>query len=533
MTQESFTIAKDVLKRIRHPERIPQYTFLSSTAVVACSRAANELQHFKFDSEEKQVLDQVRDIATVEAFMTQYLEEIDKKKKHNKIWKKVYTFSQFAGPVLDIFKQANFSIECSIALGLVGLLLIQPLNNKSEIEDKLEYETEQLKDIISQVKFSKSTIPTPEIESEVQGLCAAIIDFLLHALQYQKKWGIIKILGGVLSDFSKRFQSFVDKIRGHAYRIETLAQRGYTSVLLESKRTLDQTAQTIEDLRTRVTAQAAIFDIKIARLEGSLKLSLEAIEGRHRFEALKYVQELSAVLFPIPSDSELAFDFIRKQQNDLAPRERWENLVSEIQFPGWIKQESRPMLWIGGRQNRRGVSWVSSFSLDLIEALQMERRIDVAYVLCNSWPGLEVPTPLLIFKTILVQLLKAHPELVTTPGNLDLLSAQQFEQLRDSIEKAYKTLEKVLNMVDEDGGRQNREVFLIIDRVDLCFSTNNAQDKARFLKALHKLNGTFRSVHVLLTSQHPAAEAESAMGGKDQLMEVWVDTTKPLAMHSR
>jgi hypothetical protein len=117
------------------------------------------------------------------------------------------------------------------------------LNNKSEIEDRLETEINQLKDIISQVKFSKNNIQTPEIDFEVQGLCAAIIDFLFHALHYQKKWGIVKILSGIIADFAKRFQSFVNKIRGHAQKIEILAQRGYTTILLDSKETLDRTAQ--------------------------------------------------------------------------------------------------------------------------------------------------------------------------------------------------------------------------------------------------------------------------------------------------
>ncbi len=117
------------------------------------------------------------------------------------------------------------------------------MNNKSEIEDRLETEISQLTEILSQVKFSKSNIATQEIDFEVQGLCAAIIDFLVHALQYQKKWGIVKILGGIIADFAKRFQSFLNKIRGHAHKIEILAQRGYTTILLDSKETLDKTAQ--------------------------------------------------------------------------------------------------------------------------------------------------------------------------------------------------------------------------------------------------------------------------------------------------
>jgi hypothetical protein len=46
----------------------------------------------------------------------------------------------------------------------------------------------QLQDILSQVKFSKNNIHTPEMDIEIEGLCAAIIDFLMHALSYQKKW---------------------------------------------------------------------------------------------------------------------------------------------------------------------------------------------------------------------------------------------------------------------------------------------------------------------------------------------------------
>lgn len=158
------------------------------------------------------MLERVKDLATVEDFIAEYVEEMERKSKHGKVWKKVYAFSQFAAPVLDVFKQANLSPECSIALGLVGLLLIQvrqmipkpskpsstamlmwqlqPLNNKSDIEDRLEAELSQITSVISQVKFSQNTIPSPEIDTEVEGICAAIIDFLLHALQYQKKWGI-------------------------------------------------------------------------------------------------------------------------------------------------------------------------------------------------------------------------------------------------------------------------------------------------------------------------------------------------------
>ena len=65
---------------------------------------------------------------------------------------------------------------------------------------------------------------------------APLILYLSYAI-------VVKILDGLINDFSKRFQHFVDTIRDHAARIETLAQRGYTTVLLDSKATLDKTAE--------------------------------------------------------------------------------------------------------------------------------------------------------------------------------------------------------------------------------------------------------------------------------------------------
>jgi|GraSoiStandDraft_27_1057306.scaffolds.fasta_scaffold288755_2 hypothetical protein len=54
---------------------------------------------------------------------------------------------------------------------------------------------------------------------------------------------LVKVLGGIITDFAKRFEVFVAKIKGHAIKIETLAQRGYTTILVQSKEVLDGTAQ--------------------------------------------------------------------------------------------------------------------------------------------------------------------------------------------------------------------------------------------------------------------------------------------------
>jgi hypothetical protein len=98
---------------------------LSPSTLTACSRAAQNIQHLNITSEEKEICDESTTIESVEEFVTQYVAEVEMRQTRTKAWKKVYAFSQFAGPVLDLFKQANLTPECSIALGLVGMLLIQ------------------------------------------------------------------------------------------------------------------------------------------------------------------------------------------------------------------------------------------------------------------------------------------------------------------------------------------------------------------------------------------------------------------------
>jgi hypothetical protein len=68
------------------------------------------------------------------------------------------------------------------------------------------------------VKFSNSIIQSPEISAEVQGLCAAIIDFLVHALNYQKKPGISRSVKVPLDGFNINLDSITSKgVRRHYY----------------------------------------------------------------------------------------------------------------------------------------------------------------------------------------------------------------------------------------------------------------------------------------------------------------------------
>jgi hypothetical protein len=252
-----------------------------------------------------------------------------------------------------------------------------------------------------------------------------------------------------------------------------------------------------------------------------------------QIEAIKYAHQISKALSHKRLDQENGRNLIQQQAKKLTPRERWEHNVSEIQAPGWLGRNPRPMLWIGGRQNKFGISWVSSFSLDFIEAVEMERATPIVYVLCSKGPEEEPPAPVHIFTEAILQMLKVHRDILTVPRNLEQLSLQRFEEIGGSPEAAFQILVDILRMVNEKCQRENTEAFLLVDRVDVALSRQNPVVTQRFLRALQQLIQEFETLRIILTGQCRAQEISALLDGKDQMMEIWVDTTAPLAMYSR
>lgn len=179
------------------------------------------------------------------------------------------------------------------------------------------------------------------------------------------------------------------------------------------------------------------------------------------------------------------------------------------------------------------MSWVSSFALDLVEALEMERGAQVVYTLCNGDQKDVRMSPLIVFERVITQLLKAFPELVIVPENLDRLSLQRFHAVKESPEAAYKILADILKMIDAKCQLERKEMFLLIDRVDVVLMKENSQGRQRFVRALKQLITEYKSLRIVATSQFTLEEMELAKEGKESVTEVWVDTSKPLAMYSR
>ncbi|KUJ16653.1 uncharacterized protein LY89DRAFT_782878 [Mollisia scopiformis] len=248
------------------------------------------------------------------------------------------------------------------------------------------------------------------------------------------------------------------------------------------------------------------------------------------FSAIQHAQSLSAILFPHLPSLEDQMISIRQRETLLAPREHWMSNVSEIQAPGWLSHSPRPLLWIGGRRNRRGISWVSSFTLDVVEALKMEPSVKVVYTLCDN---AALMSQLIVFKHLIVQLLRAYPEILLVPENLNDLPVQRLAGIGDSTELAYRVLADIIRMVNQQCHRDGKEVFLLIDRVDVVLTMEDSKGKLRFLKALKQLLVEYRALRMILTSEYSMEEIEIGKEGREATVEIWVDTTKPVTMHSR
>lgn len=179
------------------------------------------------------------------------------------------------------------------------------------------------------------------------------------------------------------------------------------------------------------------------------------------------------------------------------------------------------------------MSWVSSFASDLIEALDMERAIYSASVLCSVGRAEKIVTPLNVFKQIIIQLLMAQPEIVGMPDNLKILSIQQFECAKNSPEATYATLTFILRMLDEVAIRKNREIFLIIDRIDICLARETSDGRTRSLRSLKMLNIEFKTLRLILTSQKRTGDMKLLLGGEEQVTEVWIDTTEQVSIYGR
>lgn len=262
---------------------------------------------------------------------------------------------------------------------------------------------------------------------------------------------------------------------------------------------------------------------------------LRAVQDHSSFQAELHVQGLRAGLFDELHDPSEEMAFNDSERVFLSPQDRWPRRLRGFGGtpedndnndaagpPSTPSTAARPLTWISGGAARRNVSWVSSFSVDLIAHSREFSNFDAAYVFCKRGRGARyTPTPLL--KNLTMQILEAHPPLATR--NLRRLSRNRFHDVgarrpprpglhpypdsagtlidgadTDSGDLAWQLFEDVLRLFAAAPDLRGRVALILIDRLDLCQSEPGFSVLEDLIPRLQGLGSRIARVQVLITT---------------------------------
>jgi hypothetical protein len=249
------------------------------------------------------------------------------------------------------------------------------------------------------------------------------------------------------------------------------------------------------------------------------KWQLQAVYEHTNFQAVLHVQNLLAKLFDTPYQPAEELSFNDQERIFLSPKDRWHRHPTGVDFWGAYGRSAetaydgrpdkmarqrppRALVWVAGRISRHNVSWVSSFSVDLIRHLHEFCNVDVAYAFCRRGHG-ERYVPTVIIKGFVSQLLELYPEAAIK--NVRFLSEKRFEGIRDyndpgAASRAWELLEDVLRFIQPTMELRNRRVLVLVDRLDLCTSDKGFSVLRHFIPRLQKLSHQSARVSVMITA---------------------------------
>lgn len=162
----------------------------------------------------------------------------------------------------------------------------------------------------------------------------------------------------------------------------------------------------------------------------------------------------------------------------------------------WNQLESASILAIFGPTEERD-TWVTEFSLDMIQAFQVQDLL-VAAAMCDR-PAGQIFTPTTVIKKLICQVLEQRPELtVEVP---DILNLRVFQKITNFNETCCLFRSVV--------ARMTTPFAIIVDRIDCCqadMSDGDPQDLVGFLSKL--LTEHARQLKIIITSAEEPPEDE-------------------------
>lgn len=117
-------------------------------------------------------------------------------------------------------------------------------------------------------------------------------------------------------------------------------------------------------------------------------------------------------------------------------------------------------------------------------------------------------------------------------SNVSILSTRRFNELGNDSWEAQNLFFDILAIVQDVLLQQGKELYIIIDRLDLCRKDNDEEFtvKDHFIPLLQNLSMQFRATRVVLTSTVKANGLEKLKKEKEVLKNIWIDTKSARSM---
>ena len=166
---------------------------------------------------------------------------------------------------------------------------------------------------------------------------------------------------------------------------------------------------------------------------------------------------------------------LSRQDFHLSPKDQWENNGILEHLTAWSASGSNSLIWIGGSSGNQD-SWVTDFSLDMIQAFQVQSST-LLYALCNNLSSARFFTPCTLVTSLIVRLLCAHP-------NLAYQNPELCNQHRFAHGKTFKQLWTIFMTL----AVQVPELFIVVDRIEQCRTDEDADLSNQLLPKFDRAN---------------------------------------------
>jgi hypothetical protein len=179
----------------------------------------------------------------------------------------------------------------------------------------------------------------------------------------------------------------------------------------------------------------------------------------------------------------------QSRQFHLSPKDHWEVKGMLDYLDEWNRLSSVSILAIFGPTTDRD-TWVTEFSLDMIQAFQVQDVL-VTFALCDR-PEEQVFTPTTVIKTLVCQLFEQNPGLILEAP--EVLNSRVFRKIND--------FDQACVLFDSIIARLTTPLAIIIDRIDCCEARiTNSTDPQEIIGFLSQLLKTYAyRVKVIITS---------------------------------